>query len=366
MKSTHRSDKGDPELRQRATEWLIAFCEGEVDAPGRASFDQWLRTSPAHVEAYLQICAVWEGAGLLVESPGTNVRELVRRARSENDVQDASADDVPFNKSSVAGVDSQRPKAWSAWHAIAAGIVLVSVIAGGFVWWQLTRTPIYETGAAEQRDVRLPDGSTVRLNARSRIRLRFTVHERAVDLVAGQALFSVAKDARRAFVVGSDDAHVRALGTQFDLYRKLEGTVITVTQGQVSIQVDRPSVNNAHGQGTYVSEPTPAVLVSAGEQAIATSRSPVRAYRANVVDATAWTKGMLVFDSVQLRDVVAEFNRIGVRRLVVEDHSLLGLRINGVFPAGDPSGLIDFLRARFGVSTSSTNQEIRIVGKASK
>jgi len=366
MNSTQISNQGDPELRQRATEWLVAFCEGEVDASGRASFDRWLRTSPAHVEAYLQICAVWEGAGLLVESTGTNVRELIERARSENHVQDPLADNIPSNKSSVARMDSHRPKAWNAWHAIAAGVVLLSVIAGGFVWWQLTRTPIYETGAAEQRDVRLPDGSTVRLNARSRIELHFTRQERAVDLVEGQALFSVAQDARRAFVVGSDDARVRALGTQFDLYRKLEGTVITVIQGQVAIQVDSLSVNNAHRQGTDVSGPTPAVLVSAGEQAVATSRSPVHPYRANVGDATAWTKGMLVFDSVQLRDVVAEFNRIGVRRLVVEDHSLLGLRINGVFPAGDPSGLIDFLRARFGVSTSSTNQEIRIVGKASK
>jgi len=143
--------------------------------------------------------------------------------------------------------------------------------------------------------------------------------ERAVDLVAGQALFCVAKEVRRAFVVDSDGARVRALGTQFDLYRKHEGTVITVIQGQVSIEVERLAGQSAHRQGSEAGGPTPAVLVSAGEQAVASSRSPVHPYPANVTDATAWTKGMLVFDSIPLSEAVAEFNRIGVRRLVVED-----------------------------------------------
>jgi transmembrane sensor len=332
-----------PQAREEATEWFVAFCEGEVDASGRESFDRWLRTSPEHVRAYLQISALWEGAGLLVESREINIEELVQRAGSERNVLALSANEMPFKSSSGKKRSFHRRTISTAWQAIAAGLLLVSVIAGGIVWWQLTRTAIYETGAAEQRTVRLPDGSIVQLNARSRIKVHFTTEERGIDLIEGQALFSVAKNPRRAFIVYSDVVRVKAVGTRFDVYRKSGATIVTVVEGQVAVS---------------------SALISAGEQAIATARAPMHAYHTNVFAATAWTEGKLMFDSAPLREVMSEFNRIGLRRLVIEDNSLLDLHISGVFPATDPSQLVTFLRERFGVSVTETDQDVRL-GSAS-
>jgi transmembrane sensor len=221
------------------------------------------------------------------------------------------------------------------------------------VWWQLMRPPMYETGAAEQRTVRLPDGSTVQLNARSRIELHFTTHVRLVDLVEGQAMFSAARNAARPFIVRSGLADVRAIGTRFDVYRKSTGTVITVMEGKVAI-----------GEGSLpaAKEPASAVLVSAGEQAVATSRTPMHAYRTNVFAATAWTEGKLMFDSVPLGEVVAEFNRVGSRRLTIEDGALLDLHVSGVFPAADSTQLVNFLRERFGVTVTEMDDDVRISG----
>jgi transmembrane sensor len=336
MKQTSAVNKLHPQLRREATDWLIAFCEGEVDASGRKSFDRWLRSSPEHVRAYLQISALWEGAGLLAENTEAEVEKGTRRAQSP------------------------------VWQGIAACLLLVSAIAGGMLWWQSTRAPTYQSAASEQRTVRLPDGSTVQLNARTKIALRFTARARAVDLIEGQALFRVAKDSKRAFVVRSDAARVKAVGTRFDVYRKSSGTIVTVIEGQVAIGLDTDPPASARGQPRAMTEVASTVPVSAGEQAVASAGAPIHVYRTNVFAATAWTEGKLMFESTPLREVVAEFNRIDMRRLVIEDDSLLALHVTGVFPTADPSQLVAFLRHRFGLTVKETDNEMRLSGAARK
>jgi transmembrane sensor len=320
------SNRVPAQIREEAAEWFIALREEEVDASGRKSFDQWLRTSPDHVRAFLRISALWQGADVLVTNTATGVSE------------------------STQPVPREQPTGSSpTWHKIAACILLAGMLAAGAVWWLSPRTLIYESGAGELRTVTLPDGSTVQINARSRIESTFSAKERAVELVTGEALFSVAIDATRPFSVRSDPAGIRAVGTRFDVYRKGRGTVVTVVQGAVSVR-------NAEHE----------VLVSEGEQTTAGARAPLNVHSTNVPAAIAWTEGQLVFDLTPLRDVVAEFNRVGLRRLVLEDSTLLDLHISGTFPAHDPSSLIAFLRARFGVTIEETNEQVRIRRTAKK
>jgi transmembrane sensor len=366
MNLKQAENKLRPQVRKEATEWFVAFCEDEVDAPGRESFDRWLRGSPEHVRAYLQISALWESTGLLVDSSKIDVDALVQRAVSErNNVLALAATQMPANISSARRTSSRNPTASPAWRAIAACLLLVCAIGGG-VWWQLMRTPVYKTGAAEQRTVRLPDGSTVQLNARSRVELHFTPQERAVNLIQGQAMFSVASNPRRPFIVRSNVAQVRAVGTRFDVYRRSRGTVVTVVEGQVAIQVDGLPNSSVRNRVSAPTEPASSVLVSAGEQTVATLRAPIHAYRTNVYAATAWTEGKLMFDSAPLKEVVAEFNRIGSRRLSIEDDSLLDLHVSGVFPAADSAQFVRFLHERFGVTVTETDEEVRISGAAHK
>ena len=53
--------------------------------------------------------------------------------------------------------------------------------------------------------------------------------------MTGQALFTVAKDPRRPFVVSADHTRVRAVGTQFDVQKRTSGTTVTVLEGRVAI-----------------------------------------------------------------------------------------------------------------------------------
>ena len=87
----------------------------------------------------------------------------------------------------------------------------------------------------EQRSIQFEDGSTVDLNSRSKIRVKYSKQERDVELIEGQALFHVAHDTSRPFIVAVGATRVRAVGTQFDVYKKSNGTVVTVVEGRVAV-----------------------------------------------------------------------------------------------------------------------------------
>src|SRR5262249_39042282 len=157
---------------------------------------------------------------------------------------------------------------------------------------------------------------------KSRIRVRFTRERRDIELLEGQALFHVAAENKRPFVVRSGTAQVRAIGTEFDVYRRNEGTTVTVVEGRVAVR----------------EEAVPrTLLLSAGEQVTVAPKTAPHSGKANVAAATAWTQRRLVFNSSPLPQVAEEFNRYNRRQLVIEDPALADFRISGVYSSMDPA-----------------------------
>jgi transmembrane sensor len=240
-------------------------------------------------------------------------------------------------------------------YAIAASIGLLCVAAGVFGWSQ--RGPAYATDIGEQRKLKLPDGSLVELNSRSRIRVRYSQTARIIDLLEGQALFQVYKDVQRPFLVRSDTAQVRAIGTQFDVYRKSTGTIVTVVEGKVAVFSSSPPPLRGGGEREGAS--SNAIPLAAGEQLILSPDKPSRPTRTNVTAATSWTRGQLMFKSTPLSAVVEEFNRYNTRRLVLRD-SVEDFPITAVFSSTDPRALVEFLKGEAGVSVETSSDEILI------
>lgn len=284
--------------------------------------------------------------------------------------------------------------------ALAAAIVFGILGTAAAVWFSLYAATTYTTGIGEQRLVALEDGSTVEMDANSRIRVRFTEHERTVDLVKGQALFRVAKNAARPFIVVSGDTRVRAVGTQFDVYRKASKTSVTVIEGRVAVLPgaagglvpfgtrfpDRsvPAIPWSETKGSTGDAARPAgdaghsaqdrmypallddaaagkaILVDAGEQVIVSGQKATAATSANVAAVTAWTQRQIVFRGAPLTDVVEEFNRYNRRQMVITAKSLEGIRISGVFSSTDPDSLLAFLRQQVGLTVVEHETQIEI------
>jgi transmembrane sensor len=331
--------KLNTQIYDQAAEWLVEFRAGDVDPTARQRFNAWLRTSPEHVRAYLEIAAIWNEGPELDPARGYRAEDIAALTSTNSEVLplDAAISVVP-----PAQIPVVRPRWWLA----TAAALLIAV--AGLGSWVYTQRNTFSTRIGEQRSIALEDGSTVELNSRSRLRVRYADSRRVVHLLEGQALFRVAKDASRPFVVRAGDTQVRVIGTEFDVYRKKTGTVVTVLEGRVAVSGSAHTINDQQ--------------LAAGEQLILASPMPAQPHPvpANTAAVTAWTQRQLIFETTPLAEVADEFNRYNTRQLVVTDATLEGLEISGVFSSTDPSSLVNFLRARPGIEVSETEQTIHI------
>jgi transmembrane sensor len=351
-------DAVNTQIYEEASDWLVKHRGGDLDAQGKERFDAWLRESPQHLRAYLEMSAVWEDVASIDPSLNASAEELIARARTETNIHPFAPERSPLPPGEGPPKVSARRRSVLAGIALAASIV-VTVCIG--TWFYLQRD-VYTTGIGEQRSILLNDGSTIELNSRSRVRVRFSEAERDVDLIEGQALFRVAKNPLLPFIVSADGTHVRAVGTQFDVYRKSTGTVVTVVEGRVAVY---SPLAGGKGQGEGTS-----LLVAAGEQLTVSAVVPAKAGAqpspkpANVATATAWTQRSLVFDSAPLTEVAEEFNRYNTRQLLIKDtREVADIHISGVFSSADPALLLRFLRTQPELVVEETDMEIRISKK---
>jgi transmembrane sensor len=418
MKSNTPPSKVNRLILEEASEWFVDFRVGDVDSTARERFDRWLRQSPEHIRAYMEIANTYVGLPALNPTCKMDVQYLIAHARSEGNVVPLDYEarsKQPVSRAAEFGesrLETGAPNAHPSARrrgprvlALAASIAIACVIGGCLAWlgvqWHFT----YATDIGERRSITLEDGSTIDLNARSKVRVRFSDGERDVELLEGQALFSVAHDVSRPFIVSAGNTAVRAVGTQFDVYRKSSGTTVTVVEGRVavfgplnpggttggdgSVVPSFLALNSsfAGGQGSAAREragrvsasqpsrllPSPpygegarsagAVLVSAGEQVTVTERPIPAPTQANVAAATAWTQHQLVFDGSPLSDVVDGFNRYNTRQIVIEDHALDEFHVSGVYSSTDPASLIGFLRQQPGIDVIETGESVRITRK---
>jgi len=341
----------------------VLFREAEDDTADRRRFERWLLSSPECVRAYLEISALWKQSATLDPQRRYDTDTLIAQGRERS----STVASLPRNASPIATQQSREAPAVRRWLATAACIAVAVSVLGVLSWMQ--RAPVFSTMLGEQRSFALADGSTVILNSSTKIRVKLSDRERRVELLAGQALFSVAKDRARPFIVTSGSTQVRAVGTQFDVYKKAADTIVTVIEGRVAISEESTSLASAEmarsapgvSDGRSGGESGP-VLLSAGDQLLVPATAPPQQARPDLAAVTAWTNRQLVFKGARLADVAAEFNRYNPRKLLIEDPRLNDFLISGNFSSTSPASLLNFLRMQPGIRVQEQDDEVVVTG----
>ncbi len=326
----HRRLSGEEDDRRRsehAARWWSRLREADVAE--RAEFATWLRESPGNLEAYLNTVSVTE---LIRDLPEERIARLAAgRAPDESHV-------LSWRRP-VPAVAGQPARAWrwaaAACIALAAAIIAVERNADHPGWRD------YSTRVAEQRTLRLGDGSRMHLNGHTRLRVRFSATGRDISLEEGEALFEVARDPARPFRVESGGVFIQALGTAFNVSRRPSGTAVSVAEGRVQV---------AQFQ------------LAAGESArIAPDGRVEKSEPVDVVTVSAWRRHRLVFRADTLEDIATEFNRYNrTPRLVVLGDSSRVRRYSGAFDADDPQSFIGYLGGDADLALESRGEDLVI------
>ena len=76
----------NPELNtqiyEQASDWLVELRVGDIDVAARQRFDAWLRTSPEHIRAYLELSSIWEDGGDPKLDRNNSTDKLIAQARA--------------------------------------------------------------------------------------------------------------------------------------------------------------------------------------------------------------------------------------------------------------------------------------------
>lgn len=344
--------RANRQIQQEAARWLIDFNADEPDSAARAEFDRWLRASPEHIRAYLELLPLWQESAGLAGIDGMSREDLIALASTEGtNVAVLSRElDVPEGNSAVT-----RPPGRRYFRPLAAAAAVIAAVAAAF-WLQATGRQVYRTGIAEIRTLALEDGTRLSIGARSTVVVEYSKSARAFRLDAGDIYVDVAKDPARPLTVEVKGRTIRALGTQFEVRTDDRSVRVSVIEGLVS--VSGSGEVEARPDGASGASPG-AILLQAGQQL--TSRPGARAQSPQPIrskEPAAWRAGRLVFDDEELGDVIREFNRYNRRAFKLADPALERIPIAAAFSSADPGPLIRFLRDQPGIVVSERPQEI--------
>jgi transmembrane sensor len=204
------------------------------------------------------------------------------------------------------------------------------------------------TRKGDVRRVALADGSGVTLNTDSSVRPEFRPALRRIALLRGEALFDVAKDAARPFVVEAGEVRVRAVGTSFSVRRLDDGTVsVLVREGVVEVsRGSEPALRLVADRST---------LVAAGGALRAVTLAAGRAEK-----AVAWRQGQLDLDGLTVADAAREYERYTDRRILWDDPAVGRMKVTGLFSINDPDGFARAAALSLGLRTAETPEGVRL------
>jgi transmembrane sensor len=320
------------DITQQAADWHARLRNESLSEVDDARFRAWLATNPAHRREFEQISAMWDQLGALAQSPEV-LGELQRAAPKE----------VP---AAPRRVSRRAVVGW----AIAASVVVATTGIASWKW--LSAPEVYTTGLGEQRIVPLGDGSVITLNTSSRVSVRFSRSKRRVEVLNGQASFAVAKDAARPFIVSAEGGEVLAVGTEFDVYKRANDTLVTLIEGSVTVTPPQAGA--------------PLITLTAGEQVSYSAHRAALRTKADLQRASAWRAHKLDFADTPLSEAIAEANRYSNLKIELRGLELADAKISGVFEAGRNDSLAEGVRAYFGLQLERSGDDLIVLSQAAR
>lgn len=234
------------------------------------------------------------------------------------------------------------------WLQLAATLALVATA----VWFFSDPAPLPQPNIASSNTTlteTLTDGSVVVLNRNSGLRIadNYNRKERRMRL-SGEAYFKVTPDAKRPFVVETDQLEIKVVGTEFNVDNKPGSSLVTVsvTSGKVQLKSavqtelltagEQAEYNHSSGRITRITQPDPNVL--------------------------AYKNRVFTFDETPLGTVLKQLNNVYGVNIRLENKALADCPLNTRFDNIELDQIIEIIAESFSLSVRRDGGEIVLDG----
>lgn len=314
-KERSTNGKVEEEALREAARWMARADMGTLDA---AAFERWRGSDPRHALAFVRVASAAQ--------------------------QTAEA----AQEGSLSNATSRKP-AVSRRSAIAAGLAVLSLGGGGLVASRVNARTRASTPVGTVRRFALSNAGALTLNTDSAASWRRDGQGLSLWLERGEIALDLTKDALPLHLRG-EQAGARLSPGLYNA-RLREGLLdLTILRGEAMPdelgRQPRPVVRGPH-----------ALM-------LAQDRSLVRAVSTEDIQTlVAWRSGEILFMDQSLAEAVDEYNRHLVRKIVIADPELGGMRVGGRFVADDPTAFLRALEITKGVQVTGSGQRILLSQK---
>ncbi|MFC4347356.1 FecR family protein [Kordiimonas lipolytica] len=342
-----KSRQIEKKVLDQAAEYYLDLQDGTMGAEELKAWQGWMAADGDHRRAFARMETLW---GVLGEAQADDWRDLAAQTETDMAAGEGQAT-VAVHPSAGGSIlsmvapateqPSVRKKPAYAWvGAIAASFAAVLVatflLMGSPESGQAVRTLHYQTAAGQQRVINLTDGSIVELGAGSSVSVTYSEEDRSLTLDQGEAVFTVAKNPKRPFIVRAGQGSVTAIGTVFNVRKSDTNVEVRVLEGTVAVRPIDDTADRGRSRGRDASSAVtqPVALVTAGRQ---TAYSPagrmMPIIEANVHEGLSWRVGVLTMVDWPIADVIQELNRYLTDEITIGDEAVGTMRFTGtVYP----------------------------------
>ncbi len=315
---------------EQAADWVVRLQDEDLSYEQIEQWNQWMEASAEHARAFDDVSLMWQAAARLPE----DLLPPSRLSRGEGAA-------VVQERARPSPAQPARRRRWLRVAAVAA-VVCVGIGLGAMRLLDrdgvaADAVQVYATARGELGHYVLEDRSQIDLGPGSQLRVQIGPARRQLELVAGQAYFSVARDAARPIEVRAGGLIAQALGTRFAVEQRASGVAVTVTEGHVQVNDVSPDMD---GRKT--------VQLVAGQQTALGAGGGLSAPHAiDARDALAWMDGNVVYAGEPLGNVIADLNRYSAIPVTLGDGSLAERLVTGRWSTRDVDAWLEGMARTF-------------------
>jgi len=217
-----------------------------------------------------------------------------------------------------------------AWQVAASVACFILIGFMAYYYWQGQGATVYTTAYKETKNITLPDGSHVVLNANSTLRVEKSWQEdRSREVwLEGEAFFDVEEimlpAGKRKFIVHTTNLDVEVLGTAFNVNDRQDKISVVLASGKVKLKMQQDE-----GKSEMTMAPGEMVEFSKGKKAVSKKTVNPEVY-------SAWKDNKLIFDKTPVGEICETLKNTYGWSVVLKDTTIARRKYTGTFENPEP------------------------------
>lgn len=300
---------------------IAKYFSGECSLSELNEIEDWKNESPENIEIFKQYANIFEISQIETDFLPDTEKALEKVSGIINDKKTIN---LPVNK---------RRNILSIAASIAvllvSGILLTMFVGKLSIFNQQV---VFQNINWENSQDTLPDGTVVYLNKGSQLVYPNQFSDKCREVILfGEAFFEVVKDKTRPFVVNTNGAEIKVLGTSFNVsaYEHKEEVEVIVASGSVEVK-SKPDKKQLNSNKSVIKEirqvleaGTMAVVTKTGNEVTKTNNTKI-AY-------LDWRKEKIVFKQTNIKEVLKKLEQIYNVKISVNNKELLNKKLTAKF-----------------------------------